>query len=134
MCTYKWAHISVNTGQIIFKYSTNINHSCVIKLHLFYLELNKKLKNANAKFKFMAKSKFTFFQYFRRDQTGSNISQNKVNITIFISQILQRRPCPCKLRSGYVLPHCSKRQDNGVSLTSHNAERNSKEGCSTRRE
>ena len=62
------------------------------------------------------------------------MSQNKVNITIFLSQILQRRPCSCKISSGYVPPHCSLRQDNGVSLTSHNAERNSEGGCSTRRE
>ena len=52
----------------------------------------------------MVKSKFTFFQYFRKDQTWSNISQNKVNIAIFLSQGLQRRPCPCKLSSWYV-PH-----------------------------
>ena len=31
-------------------------------------------------------------------------------------------------------PHCSLRQDNDVSLTSHNAERNSKGGSSTRRD
>ena len=66
---YKWADISVNTGQIIFKFSTNINDMCVINFHLFYFELNKTLKNANEKFKFMVKSKFVFFQYFRRDQT-----------------------------------------------------------------
>ena len=54
--------------QIIFKFSTNINGMSVIKLHLFYFKLNKKLKNANAKLKFMVKSKFTVFQYFRRDQ------------------------------------------------------------------
>ena len=52
---------------------------------------------------------------------------------MFLSQILQRRPCPCKLSSGYVPRHCSLLQDNGVSLTSHNAERNSVGGCSTRR-
>ena len=125
MCTYKWADLSLNTGQIIFKFSTNINDMCVINFHLFYFELNKTLKNANEKFKFMVKSKFTFFQYFRRDQTRSNISQNKLNITIFLSQILQRLPSPCKLTSRYVPPHCSLQQDNGVPLTSHNAERNS---------
>ena len=78
----------------------------------------------------MVKSKFTFFQYFRRDQAWSDISQYKVNITIFLSQNLQRRPCSCKLNSRYVPPHCSLPQDNGVSLTSHNTERNSEGGCS----
>ena len=34
----KWARISVNTGQIIFKFSTNIKDIYVIKLHLFYYE------------------------------------------------------------------------------------------------
>ena len=72
-----------------------------------------------------------FFQYFRRDQTRWNIS---VSITIFLSQIRQRRQCPSKLSSGFVPPHCSLRPDNGVSLTSHNAERNSEGVCSTRRE
>ena len=57
-----------------------------------------------------------------------NESQNKVSITRFLSQILQRRPC--KLSSGYP-PLCSLLQDNGVSLTSHDAERNSEGGCST---
>ena len=79
-----WAHISINTAQIIFKFSTNINDMCVIKLHLFDFEKNKKLKYVNAKLKFMVKLKFTFFQYFRRDQTWSNISKNKVNITIYL--------------------------------------------------
>ena len=77
----------------------------------------------------MVKSKFTFFQYFSIDQTWSNISQNKVHITIFFSQILQRRPCPWVCP-----PHSSLRHDDGVSLTSQNAERNSEGGCSTRRE
>ena len=81
----------------------------------------------------MVKQKFTFFQYFRRHQPWSNISQNKVNITIFFSQILQRRPCPCKLSSRFV-PSLFTTQDNGVSLTWHNAERNSEGGYSTRRE
>ena len=72
--TYKCAHINALISPLIlvgsfFKFSTNINDMCVIKMHLFYFEYNKKLKHANAKFKFMVKSKFTFFQYFRRDQT-----------------------------------------------------------------
>ena len=63
---------------------------------------------------------------------------NQVNSTIVLSQILQRRPCPCsKLSSGYVPPpppHSALRQDNSVSLKSHNAERNSEGGCSTHRD
>ena len=47
---------------------------------------------------------------------------------------MQQRSCPFKRSSRRVPPHCSLRQDNDVSLTSHNAERNSDGGCSTRRE
>ena len=56
--------------------------------------------------------------------------QNKVNITIFLCQILQRHPCPCKLSSRYVPPQCSLRRLIDV----YNAERNSEGGSSTRRE
>ena len=38
VCTYNWAHISINTGKIIFKFSTNIDDMCVIKFRLLYFE------------------------------------------------------------------------------------------------
>ena len=78
-------------------------HMCY-KIAFILFQKNKQFENANAKFKFMVKSKFTFYQYFRRGQTWSNFSQNKVNIRIFSSKILQWRPCPCKLSSGYIPP------------------------------
>ena len=108
--TYKCAHINGLISPLILvrpfsKFSTNINDICVIKLHLFYLELNNKLKMRTQNSNLWLNQSSHFLQYFKRDQSRSNKSQNKVNITTFLSQILQRRPCPCKLGSGYVPTH-----------------------------
>ena len=43
---------------------------CVIKVHLFDFEQNKKLKYVNAKFKFMVTLKFTFFNTLEETKLG----------------------------------------------------------------
>ena len=98
MCTYKWAHFSVNTStvQIIFKFSTNINDMCVIKLHLFCFKYNKKLlKKGERKIQIYGKIKVHIFSYTLKETKLDRIyHKNEVNIQIFLSQILQRHPCP----------------------------------------
>ena len=61
--TYRWACISVIVFLSLRKFQQNTNDMHVMKFHLFHFEENEKLKNVNAKFKCMVKSKFTVLQY-----------------------------------------------------------------------
>ena len=38
---YKWAHNSIHSGQINFKFSKNTNDMFAMKLHLFYFQFFK---------------------------------------------------------------------------------------------
>ena len=61
MCTYKWDHITVNTGQIIFKFSPNINDMFVIKLHFFLFRIKQKVKKCERKTQIYGKIKVHIF-------------------------------------------------------------------------
>ena len=81
--TYKCAHINrLISPQILARSFSNFQQiytACELNNCILFISNKiKKVKTANAKFKLMVKSKFTFSQYFSRDQASTQIKYHNI--------------------------------------------------------